>query len=199
MEVPPGRTIPDTSEGAFLNTQSVPVEAEVIDNLPEPTPEESKQIDIFLGGIKDFIWDDGYNSIVSKLQEGQSNITETIGQIAGRMVNREVKASDEGGNPVSRDILFSIGAEVVNDLFEVANEEGLYKPTNEDQQQADQGDALIVAVQKYGDMGDPQMNPQGLMQMASSILKGGYPEAETAKKMGIQVTPEMGGQNGELV
>jgi hypothetical protein len=115
------------------------------------------------------------------------------------MVNKEVKASDSAENSVSRDLLFGIGAEVVNELFEVAANEGLYKKTNEQEQQADQGEALISAVEKYGNMGDPQMNPQGLMQMASSALRGGYPEEELVSKMGMPVLPEMGGANGGLV
>ena len=195
-EIPPGRTVPDQSPDAFLNTQSVPVGPDEVDNLPEPTPEEENQTDIFLGNLKDFIWDEGYNSIVGKLQKGQDKLPETIGKIAGRMVNKEVKASDEADNSVSRDILYSIGAEVVNELFEVAYQEGLYNKSNEQQQQADQGDALITAVQKYGDMGDDKMDAQGVMGMAASVLRGGYPEEEAAAKMGIQITPEMGGANG---
>jgi len=187
--------VPDQSPDAFLNTQSVPVGPDEVDNLPEPTPEEENQIDIFLGNLKDFIWDEGYNSIVGKLQKGQDKLPETIGKIAGRMVNKEVKASDEADNSVSRDILYSIGAEVVNELFEVAYQEGLYNKSNPQQQQADQGDALISAVQKYGDMGDDKMDAQGVMGMAASVLRGGYPEEEAAAKMGIQMTPEMGGAN----
>ena len=201
-EIPPGRTIPDQSPGAFMNTQSLPVGPDEVDNLPQPTPEEENQIDIFLGGLKDFIWDDGYNSIVAKLKKGQSKIPETVGEIAGRMVKKEVKASDDANNSVSRDILYGIGAEVVNELFEVAHQEGLYVTSNEQEQQADQGDALIAAVQKYGDSwgkeGDPMMDEKGVMQTAASVLRGGYPEAQVAQKMGIQMTPEMGGANGEL-
>ena len=119
------------------------------------------------------------------------------------MVKKEVKASDDANNSVSRDILYGIGAEVVNELFEVAHQEGLYVTSNEQEQQADQGDALIAAVQKYGDSwgkeGDPMMDEKGVMQPAASVLRGGYPEAQVAQKMGIQMTPEMGGANGELV
>jgi len=199
QNIPPGRTIPDESPDAFLNTQSMPVGPEEAENLPQPTPEEEGQIDMLLGTLKDFIWDDGYNSIVTKLQTSQDKLPEKIGEIAGRMVNKEVKSADEAQNPVSRDVLFSIGAEVVNELFEVASQEGLYKKTSDEQEQSDQGEALISAVEKYGKMGDPQMQPQGLMQLASSVLKGGYPEEQAASKMGIPISPEMGGENAQLV
>ena len=67
FETPPGRTVPDESSGAVLNTESVPVEQEVEDNLVEPTKEDEGQLDMALGAIKDFIWDEGYDEIVNRL------------------------------------------------------------------------------------------------------------------------------------
>jgi hypothetical protein len=83
-EIPPGRT------------PLGPTGPEEVDNLPQPTPEEEQQVDMMLGELKDFIWDEGYNSIVKKLKKGQDKLPEVIGEIAGRMVNKEVKAADEG-------------------------------------------------------------------------------------------------------
>tara|TARA_R100000963_G_C4606905_1_gene78627 strand:+ start:158 stop:772 length:615 start_codon:yes stop_codon:yes gene_type:complete len=192
IPIPPGRTIPDETEGAFLDVESIPVEAEETDSMPELTVEEEKQVDMLLGTLKDFIWDEGYNSIVEKIKGLSSDKFNTqVGSIAGRMVNREVKAADAAEAPISRDILFGVGAEVVNEIFEVASEEGIYKAKGEKQQQNDQGEALISAVEKYGEMGDDKMNPQGLMQLASSVLQGGYPQEEASRKMGIPMAPEM--------
>jgi len=181
--LPEGRTVPDESLG--LLGESVPVQPDVNDGLVEPTEAEERQADTFLGGLKDFIWDEGYGAIVEKMRAGQDRLNETIGEIAGRMVNREVQASDGGGNPVSRDLLFSLGAEVVNELFEVAKNEGIYRGDHEKVIQEDQGEALIHAVVKYGDMGDPQMDTQGLQRLASSAIQGGYPEEQAMTKMGI--------------
>ena len=98
FETPPGMTVADESPGAVLNTESVPVEQEVEDNLVEPTKSDEGQLDMALGAIKDFIWDEGYDEIVNRLEGAQGNIEQDIGVMAGRMVNREVMASDEGGN-----------------------------------------------------------------------------------------------------
>ena len=108
FEVPPGMTVPDESSGAVLNTESVPVEQEVEDNLVEPTKEDEGQLDMALGAIKDFIWDEGYDEIVNRLEGSQGNIEQAIGEMAGRMVNREVMASDEGGNSLNRDLLYAL-------------------------------------------------------------------------------------------
>ena len=146
---------------------------------------------MLLGTLKDFIWDDGYNAIVQQMRDRQDQIPAVVGELAGRMVNKEVMAADSAEVEVSRDILYGVGAEVVNELFEVAAEEGLYKAKGGKQQQDDQGEALIYAVQKYGEMGDPNMNPQALMQLASSAIKGNYPQEQMASKMGVQVAPDM--------
>ena len=196
MNVPPGRTVPDESPGAVLNTESVPVEPEVDDKLKEPTKDEEKVIDMALGAIKDFIWDEGYDEIVSRLEQSQGDIQQAIGEMAGRMVNREVMASDAGGNPVSRDLLYSLGAEVVNELYNVAEKEGIYKKGDDRQDQESQGESLIYAAEKYVEMGDDQINPSGSMKLAANALRGGYPEEETLTRMGIPMEEEpidMGG------
>ena len=172
MNVPPGRTVP-APEGEVLFSESVPVEPEVEDKLKEPTTEEEGVIDMALGAIKDFIWDEGYDEIVSRLEQSQAGIQQAIGEMAGRMVNREVMASDEGGNPISRDLLYSLGAEVVNELYNVAEKEGIYKKGDDRQDQESQGESLIYAEEKYVEMGDDQIDPSGSMKLAANAMRGG--------------------------
>jgi hypothetical protein len=56
---------------------------------------------------------------------------------------------------------------------------------------------LIYAVQKYGELGDPGLDPQQPMQMAQNILRDKYPEERVARKMGMRVNEEEV-PNGEL-
>jgi len=191
FEVPPGKTVPDESPGAVLNTESVPVEQEVEDNLAEPTKDDEGQLDMALGAIKDFIWDEGYDEIVNRLEGSEGNLEQAIGEMAGRMVNREVMASDEGGNSINRDLLYALGAEVVNELYNVAEREGIYKSKDERANQEAQGEALIYATQKYVDMGDDQIDPSGSMKLAANALRGQYPQDETMTRMGMPVGEEM--------
>ena len=191
FETPPGRTVPDESSGAVLNTESVPVEQEVEDNLVEPTKEDEGQLDMALGAIKDFIWDEGYDEIVNRLEGAQGNIEQAIGEMAGRMVNREVMASDEGGNSLNRDLLYSLGAEVVNELYNVAEREGIYKGKDERGDEEAQGESLIYATEKYVDMGDDQIDPSGSMKLAANALRGQYPPEQAMPSMGMPVEEEM--------
>ena len=117
-------------------------------------------------------------------------MADTVGEIAGRMINREVMASDEAGNSVSSDILYSVGAEIVNELFNVAENAGVYDKQTERADQEIQGEALIAAARKYVDMGDPNIEPSGPMRMAANALKGQYPNEKTMSRMGIPVEEE---------
>jgi len=185
MDIPPGRMVGE--DGTAMEDVMGP---EPVDEMPEITPEEEGQVDMILGQILDFIWDTGYETIVKKLRDGQSNLPEAMGHIAGQMVNREVQAASKGGVEVSRDILIGIANEVINALAEVADHEGIMKTKSEDQQQKEQGEALIYAVQKYGELGDPGLDPQQPMQMAQNILRDKYPEERVARKMGMRVNEE---------
>lgn len=191
FEVPPGKTVPDESPNATLFTESVEVEPEVEDNLANPTKEDEGQLDMALGAIKDFIWDEGYDEIVNRLEGSQGNLEQAIGEMAGRMVNREVMASDEGGNPINRDLLYALGGEVVNELYNVAEREGIYKKRDDRGDQEAQEESLIYATQKYVDMGDDQIDPAGSMKLAANALRGQYPQPQEMPMMGMPVGEDM--------
>ena len=131
MPIPSGMTVPP--EGSAED--SVAIQPDMQDNMAEPTKEESVQIDQVLGTLMDFIWDEGYEAIAEKLsQSPPDQLSESIGMTAGRMLAREVSAAQSGGVNVSQNILLSIGSELVNNLAEVAKNEGLIKNMNEKQQ-----------------------------------------------------------------
>ena len=190
MPIPRGRTVPDESPDAVLFTESEAVEPEMDDKLPSPTPDEEKQLDMAVGAIKDFIWDEGYEEIVSRLEGEQGNIEQAIGTMAGRMINREVMASDEGGNSISRDLLLAIGGEVVNELYNVAENAGLYQKGSGQEDQEAQGQSLIYAAQKYMEMGDDQVDPSGPMKLAANAIRGKQAPEEMVSKMGVPVSEE---------
>jgi len=191
MEIPAGR--PVEQEGDMMSRAMGP---EPSDELPEITPDEEGQVDVLLGTMLDFVWGDGYDTIVKKLRSGQDNLEQTLGSIAGQMVNKEVNAATQEGVEISRDILIGVAAELINALAEVALHEGImYKGTEESQEQL-QGEALIYAVERYGELGDPGMNPEGPIRLAQSILKGKYPD-KVANKMGYRAPqPEEEVANG---
>ena len=185
MDIPDGRPI--DNQGVAMADVMGP---EPVDDLPEVSPEEEAQVDLILGPILDFIWDAGYDSIVKKLRAGQDNLPKTMGEIAGQMINREVKAASDAGAEVSRDILIGVAGETINAEAEVASHEGIMKTTSPDIQEQEQGEALIYAVQKYGELGDPGLDPKLPMNLAQNILREKYPEERIARRMGMRMNEE---------
>ena len=193
MDIPAGRPVEE--EGNAMANSMGPQTA---DELPEITPEEEGQVDSLLGTMLDFVWGDGYDTIVKKLQSGQDNPEKTFGTIAGQMVNKEVNAATQEGVEISRDILIGVAAELINALAEIAVHEGIIKKGSEEAQDQIQGEALIYAVERYGELGDPGMNPEGPIRLAQSILKGNYPD-KVAGKMGYRAPEEEVANGTQLV
>ena len=193
MDIPAGRPVEE--EGNMMANSMGP---QSTDELPEITPDEEGQVDALLGTMLDFVWGDGYDAIVKKLQSGQDNLEQALGTIAGQMVNKEVNAATQEGVEISRDILIGVAGELINALAEIALHEGIMYKGNEESQEQLQGEALIYAVERYGELGDPGMKPEGPIRLAQSILKGNYPD-RVAGKMGYRAPEEEVANGAELV
>ena len=184
MDIPAGRPVEE--EGNMMANSMGP---QSTDELPEITPDEEGQVDALLGTMLDFVWGDGYDNIVKKLRSGQDNLEQALGTIAGQMVNKEVNAATQEGVEISRDILIGVAGELINALAEIALHEGIMYKGNEESQEQLQGEALIYAVERYGELGDPGIKPEGPIRLAQSILKGNYPD-RVAGKMGYRAPEE---------
>lgn len=193
MDIPAGRPVEE--EGNMMANSMGP---QSTDELPEITPDEEGQVDALLGTMLDFVWGDGYDAIVKKLQSGQDNLEQALGTIAGQMVNKEVNAATQEGVEISRDILIGVAGELINALAEIALHEGIMYKGNEESQEQLQGEALIYAVERYGELGDPGMKPEGPIRLAQSILKGNYPD-KVAGKMGYRAPEEEVANGAKLV
>jgi hypothetical protein len=145
------------------------------------------QVDFLLGSIKDFIWDDGYDQIIQRMESNKGDLSKEVGDIAGELVNEEVKAAEQAGTKVSRNILLGIGSEVINELAEVAVHEKVIELKGDDKTQEFQTEALYHAINKYGELGDTGVNPVDSINQLQTILKGQTPESEIMSKMGVQV------------
>ena len=189
QQIPPGQSVV-SPEDAELGIQPEPFGPQMSDPLQEPTKEEESQVDMLLGGILDFVWGDGYDEIRGRMERSPNNLQQTIGGWAGRMVNVEVKSAAEGGVNVSRDILIGVAAEIINAVAEIAKKEKLWKPANDKEEEQFQGEALMYALEKYGELGDEGLNPQKSMEMAMSILREEQPEAQMMSQLGVRQKEE---------
>ena len=182
MPIPNGRESVED-----MSTPSQAIGPEPTDNMQEPTNEEMAQVDFLLGSIKDFIWDEGYDQLIQRMETNKGDLSKEIGDIAGEMDNEEVKAAEQTGTKISRNILLGIGSEVINELAEVAVHEKLIELKGDKRTQDFQGEALYHAINKYGELGDVGVNPVDSINQLQTILKGQAPESEIVAKMGVQV------------
>jgi hypothetical protein len=182
MPIPNGRESVED-----MSTPSQAIGPEPTDNMQEPTNEEMAQVDFLLGSIKDFIWDEGYDQLIQRMETNKGDLSKEIGDIAGELVNEEVKAAEQTGTKISRNILLGIGSEVINELAEVAVHEKLIELRGDKRTQDFQGEALYHAINKYGELGDVGVNPVDSINQLQTILKGQAPESEIVAKMGVQV------------
>jgi len=189
QQIPPGQSVV-SPEDAELGIQPERFGPQMNDPLQEPTKEEESQVDMLLGGILDFVWGDGYDEIKGRMERSPNNLQQTIGGWAGRMVNVEVKSAAEGGVNVSRDILIGVAAEIINAVAEIAKKEKLWKPADDKEEEQFQGEALMYALEKYGELGDEGLNPQKSMEMAMSILREEQPEAQMMSQLGVRQKEE---------
>ena len=189
QQIPTGQSVV-SPEDAELGIQPERFGPQMNDPLQEPTKEEESQVDMLLGGILDFVWGDGYDEIKGRMERSPNNLQQTIGGWAGRMVNVEVKSAAEGGVNVSRDILIGVAAEIINAVAEIAKKEKLWKPANDKEEEQFQGEALMYALEKYGELGDEGLNPQKSMEMAMSILREEQPEAQMMSQLGVRQKEE---------
>ena len=176
MPIPPGMSVPNGE----LREESIPMEPEIDEGLPEPTPEEAAQID------------QGYDSIAERLEGANPEaLPKMIGETAGRMLNREVQAARDGGVEISDGILMSVGAELVWDITKVAKNEDLLPSMSEKEEQQLQGEALIYATEKYVDTSPQPIDPAGPMRLAANALRGTYPGEQEIPRMGVPIQEEV--------
>ena len=173
MPIPSGReSVKD------MSTPSAAIGPEAADKMQEPNNEEMAQVDFLLGSIKDFIWDEGYDQIIQRMESNKGDLSKEVGDIAGELVNEEVKAAEQTGTKVSRNILLGVGSEVINELAEVAVHEKVIELNDDKRVQDFQGEALYHAINKYGELGDTGVNPVDSINQLQTILKGQAPESE---------------------
>ena len=182
--IPPGTPIIDEKDPLAGMLQ--PSGPEQADTLPEPTPEEEQQIDMVLGPIEDAIWDARYDEIAENLKDGRSDLPKTVGVMGAEMLFSEVMAAMEQGNEISNSIKLSMAAEINFELAEVASNEKLIDFRSDEHAQKFQMEALIHSLERYGELGDPTIDPEETMDLAERILSGQEAEGLVGPKRGYR-------------
>ena len=182
--IPPGSPVIDENDP--LSSLMAPGGMEQQDTLAQPTPEEEEQIDMVLGPITDAIWDARYDEVVKKLKKGESDLPKTVGVLGAEMLFEEVMGAMEEGNEISNSIKLSMAAEINFELAEVAANEKLIDFKSDEHAQKFQMEALVYGLERYGELGDPSIDPEETMDLAEKILSGQEAEGLVGPKRGYR-------------
>jgi len=182
--IPPGSPVIDEKDP--LSSMMVQGGMEQADSLAEPTSEEEQQIDMVLGPIEDAIWDDRYDEVVRILKKGKSDLPKAVGVMGAEMLFEEVMAAMEQGNEISNSIKLSMAAEVNFELAEVAANEKLIDFKSDEHAQKFQMEALVYGLERYGELGDPSIDPEETMDLAEKVLAGEETEGLVGPKRGYR-------------
>lgn len=185
QNIPPGSVISD-EEDIISSLISSSGSQEQIDTLPQPTEEEESQIDMVLGPITDSIWDSRYDEVVKILKKGESDLPKAVGNLGAEMLFEEIMAAMEQGIEVSNNIKLGMAAEINFELAEVAANEKLIDFKSDEHAQKFQGEALIYGLERYGELGDPSIDPEEVIGVAENILAGQQPEGLVVPKRGFR-------------
>ena len=182
--IPPGSPVIDENDPLASLMAGGGMEQQ--DTLQQPTPEEEEQIDMVLGPITDAIWDVQYDEVVKGLKKGESDLPKAVGTMGAEMLFEEVMGAMEEGNEISNSIKLAMAAEINFELAEVAANENLIDFKSDEHAQKFQMEALVYGLDRYGELGDPSIDPEETMDLAEKILSGQEAEGLVGPKRGYR-------------
>lgn len=149
--------------------------------------EASPAAERIFGNIADVVWTPkeeggGFEDTLAMWNDGGAK---AVGAFAGSVIRDYVDRMEVGANAeeqpveVPREDLMTIGAEVINEMFEAIAtqvESGAQPkipfPQSEEEQQDAQGEALIAAIDSYTSTQDPKLDPEPAMNFAMEFFGG---------------------------
>jgi len=117
--------------------------------LPQPTAEEEKQARILMANVVDFLYGEGLQQTTKTLKQKDQPVPEAIGQIASQLVTTQLDAAEVANQTVSPNILMAVGAEVVSQIYELAESLGVWQPGTEERASKDMNLSLNYATNLF--------------------------------------------------
>lgn len=140
-----------------------------------PNAEEEKQARMLIANAVNYIYGDGLESL-AKLMKSEGDVSKAVGKATAILVGREIDAAEAGGVQVSPNILLSAGAEIVSQMYELAEALGLWDSTGE-QADRDMSRSLNYAATLFAEeqvQTGRKDRLQGLDQAVADIQAGKY-------------------------
>jgi len=139
-----------------------------------------KQLSVVASTLRTAIWGPMSDMILDKLESAE-NFNETAGEIAAFLVQQTLTEAGNAGKELDTSILPEVGAEVVNEIYGMAAQAGIYEGDDKKAQE-DQGAAMAVAADflaqnELAGGVDPQ-KAQHMQTLLNDITNGAYDQGE---------------------
>ena len=180
-------------------------------HLKPASPEEEKQAQTMLSAIEEFLYDEKAQTQLVSIM-GQGDPAQAIGNITGELLHAQVMVAEAKGVSISRDILLSVGGEVINALIDIGMDAGVIQVQGAEQVEQLQGESLIAAVDSYMNLGDEGIDSRSAAQLANQAMGGnldtsepsrgmigGSPQGMPPEEMPSEVAPPQQGMIGGMV
>ena len=123
---------PASAGGASPPPQAGAPPAEEGEPQPNVTPEEQAELDRFVDKAFELIYDDAVQPKILKRLGGEGNPVDGLAATTAMVVKRVEDSAEKAGQPVSPDILFHGGKQILEDLAELSERAGIYEYDQEE-------------------------------------------------------------------
>lgn len=159
----------------MIEQQQIEQEGEEQD---ESMPGEQEAFETLVAGLREHIFGAGEEGIVAKLRQSQ-DIHDDIGSMALALIMEGAKQAAQAGVDADFDLLISVGAEVVDDLLEIAEAMGVIDEIGDD----DREKALLAAIRAYLMSADVPPEEQEAAKQQLQMMQAEGVVDETAERL----------------
>lgn len=154
----------------------------VDDESTVPTEEEQMNYDMLVIRARKMMFGKGRDNVLKLL--GSSNTpAEGLGQAASMIVKSLTNAAKEAGREISGEVAINAGAEIVDDLSELAKSKGVYQYDSPEEEKQQIEEAMLYGVKHYGDgmIAAGELTPE-IQEQAKQQVQEGLTEEQATKK-----------------
>lgn len=132
------------------DVEAMPEDDDMMTGEEPATEEEQAMYELVVARAMKFAYGAGKDQVLKTLSSGE-NPADGIGRAASTIVRAIKQSADQAGKPISDDILFHAGIEIVEDLAEFGSKSGIFQYRDEAEEQEQTELALFYAMKYYGE------------------------------------------------
>ena len=164
-----------------INPRSTGMTSEVMPEVNKageeiPTEDEQLDYDLLVIRAQKMMYGPGRENILKLISSGETP-AQGLGKAAATLVKSLVQSGKQAGREISGEVAINAGAEIVEDLSELAVSSGVVEYENDKEETSELQDAMLYGVKFYGDgmVANGEITPD-MQDMAKKQMDEGIQE-----------------------